>query len=160
MVFRALRASSSVPLPNGLHAAQDFGALFFVPIYSHLNARSSLSLSLRQVLLPETVSKSLLVLRGDAGANDPVFASRTGARLKQRAIGYMIKGAARRAGVRGEVSAHWLRHAHGSHSLDRGATLAEVQATLGHTNVATTSGYLHARPNTSSGLKLDEGIFR
>jgi len=24
----------------------------------------------------------------------------------------------------------------------------------------TTSGYLHARPNTSSGLKLDEGIFR
>jgi len=39
-------------------------------------------------------------------------------------------------------------------------TLAEVQATLGHANVATTSGYLHARPNTSSGLKLDEGIFR
>jgi hypothetical protein len=34
------------------------------------------------------------------------------------------------------------------------------QSTLGHANVATTSGYLHARPNTSSGLKLDEGIFR
>jgi integrase/recombinase XerD len=48
----------------------------------------------------------------------------------------------------------------GSHALDRGATLAEVQSTLGHANVATTSGYLHARPNTSSGLKLDEGIFR
>ena len=55
---------------------------------------------------------------------------------------------------------NWLRHAHGSHALDRGATLAEVQTTLGHANVATTSGYLHARPNTSSGLKLDEGIFR
>jgi hypothetical protein len=25
---------------------------------------------------------------------------------------------------------------------------------------ATTSDYLHATPNTSSGLKLDEGIFR
>ena len=114
----------------------------------------------RQVLLPETVSKSLRALRGDAGGNDPVFASRTGARLKQRAIGYMIKGAAARAGIGASVSAHWLRHAHGSHSLDRGATLAEVQSTLGHANVATTSGYLHARPNTSSGLKLDEGIFR
>jgi hypothetical protein len=29
-----------------------------------------------QVLLPEIVSRSLLSLRGDAGANDPVFASR------------------------------------------------------------------------------------
>jgi len=57
------------------------------------------------------------------------------------------------------VSPHWLRHAHGSHALDRGATLSEVQTTLGHANVATTSGYLHARPDTSSGLKLDEGIF-
>ena len=52
----------------------------------------------------------------------------------------MIKGAAKRAGIANAVSAHWLRHAHGSHSLDRGATLAEVQATLGHANVATTSG--------------------
>jgi integrase/recombinase XerD len=65
-----------------------------------------------------------------------------------------------RAGIAHAVSPHWLRHAHGSHALDRGATLAEVQTTLGHANVATTSGYLHARPNTSCGLKLDEGIFR
>jgi hypothetical protein len=31
--------------------------------------------------------------------------------------------------------------------------LPEVQATLGHGNIATTSGYLHARPDTSSGLR-------
>ena len=61
----------------------------------------------------------------------------------------MLKRAARRAGIAETVSPHWLRHAHGSHALDRGATLAEVQATLGHSNVATTSGYLHARPNAS-----------
>ena len=54
---------------------------------------------MRQVLLPEIVSASLLALRGDAGANDPVFASHKGARLKQRAIGYMIKRAAKRAGI-------------------------------------------------------------
>jgi site-specific recombinase XerD len=89
-----------------------------------------------------------------------VFPTRTGTRLKQRAIGYMIKRAAKKAGIPATVSPHWLRHAHGSHALDRGATLAEVQSTLGHANVATTSGYLHARPNTSSGLVLDEGIFR
>jgi hypothetical protein len=32
------------------------------------------------------------------------------------------------------------------HAVDRGASLPEVQATLGHGNIATTSGYLHARP--------------
>src|SRR5262245_21169000 len=60
------------------------------------------------------VSRSLLTLRGDAGANDPVFASRKGGRLTARAV-------------------------HG--------------ITLGHANVTTTSGYLHARPGSSSGLE-------
>jgi hypothetical protein len=32
--------------------------------------------------------------------------------------------------------------------------------TLGHGNVATRSAYLHASPDRSSGLVLDEGIFR
>jgi integrase/recombinase XerD len=114
----------------------------------------------RQVLLPTAVSKALLELRGDTGAGEAVFATRTGTRLKQRAIRYMIKRAARKAGVPETISPHWLRHAHGSHALERGATLAEVQSTLGHANVSTTSGYLHARPNSSSGLALDEGIFR
>ena len=117
--------------------------------------------SVRQVLLPSAVSKSVLALRGDAGANDPVFASHKGnRRLTERTVNYMLKRTAKRAGIPETVSPHWLRHAHGSHALDRGATLAEVQSTLGHANVATTRGYLHARPNRSSGLKLDEGIFR
>ncbi len=61
-------------------------------------------------------------LRGDAGTNDPVFATRKGgARLKQRAIGYMLKRTAKRAGITQPVSPHWPRHAHGSHALDRGA---------------------------------------
>ena len=37
--------------------------------------------------------------------------------------------------------------------------LEEVKETLGHSNIATTSGYLHARPESSSGLKLDSGVF-
>jgi integrase/recombinase XerD len=115
----------------------------------------------RQVLLPQIVSVPILALRGDASTNDSVFASHKGGRLLTgRTVGYMLKRTAKRAGIAETVSPHWLRHAHGSHAIDRGATLAEVQTTLGHANVATTSGYLHARPSTSSGLKLDEGIFR
>ena len=114
----------------------------------------------RQVLLPEVVSRSLLSLRGDAGANDPVFASRKGGgHLTGRAVNGMVKRAAKKAGITTAVSPHWLRHAHGSHAIDRGATLPEVQTTLGHDNIATTSGYLHARPDSSSGLALDPGVF-
>jgi integrase/recombinase XerD len=115
---------------------------------------------IRQVLLPEIVSKSLLSLRGDAGNNDPVFPSRKGGgRLTERAILGMLKRTAVKAGVNTAVSPHWLRHAHGSHAIERGASLPEVQETLGHGNISTTSGYLHARPNSSSGLKLDPGVF-
>jgi integrase/recombinase XerD len=114
----------------------------------------------RQVLLPAIVSRALLLLRGDAGANDPLFASRkTDARLTERAVLGIVKRAAARAGIEAPVSPHWLRHAHASHAIDRGATLPEVQSTLGHGNIATTSGYLHARPESSSGLKLDPGVF-
>ena len=43
------------------------------------------------MLLPEIVSRSLLSLRGDAGANDPVFVSRKGGRLSERTVNDMMK---------------------------------------------------------------------
>jgi integrase/recombinase XerD len=113
----------------------------------------------REILLPEVVSRSLLSLRGDAGANDPVFASPRGGHLTERAVNYMLKRAAINAGINPKLSAHWLRHAHASHAIDRGAALPVVQSTLGHGNIAVTSGYLHARPGESSGLSLDPGVF-
>jgi integrase/recombinase XerD len=113
----------------------------------------------RQVLIPDFVSRSLLTLRGDAGANDPVFANRRGRRLTDRAVHGMVKRAAARAGVNAAISPHWLRHAHGSHAIEEGASLPEVQETRGHANITTTSGYLHAPPGSSSGLSLDPGVF-
>jgi integrase/recombinase XerD len=114
----------------------------------------------RQVLLPDIVSRSLLSLRGDGNADAPVFPSRNGGgQLTERNVNAMVKRTAAKAGINAAVSPHWLRHAHGSHAIDRGASLPEVQTTLGHGNIATTSGYLHARPDTSSGLKLDPGVF-
>jgi integrase len=71
----------------------------------------------------------------------------------------MVKRSARKAGINVAVSSHCLRHAHGSHAIDRGASLPEVQSTLGHCKIARTSGHLHARLNTSSGLHLDPGVF-
>jgi integrase/recombinase XerD len=61
----------------------------------------------RQVLLPEIVSRSLLSLRGDAGANDPVFKGRQGdGWLTERAVNAMMKRAAAKAGINTAVSPH------------------------------------------------------
>jgi integrase/recombinase XerD len=63
-----------------------------------------------------------------------------------------VKRAARLAGISDiPVSPHFLRHSHGTHALRRGADLATVRDTLGHASIATTSRYLHARPEKSSG---------
>src|SRR5262245_50434543 len=92
--------------------------------------RLSIGGKVRQVLLPKIVSRSLLSLRGDAGANDPVFGSRKGGALAERTVNDMVKRAAAKAGIDVLVSPHWLRHAHGSHAIDRGATLPEVSGPL------------------------------
>ena len=112
----------------------------------------------RTVLLPSGVWDELNRIRCDAGVNDAVFPSREGddqgQHLDRTQVFRIVAAAAKRAGIEGKVSPHWLRHAHASHSLERGAPIHLVQATLGHSNLATTSRYLHARPNDSSGLYL------
>ena len=66
----------------------------------------------------------------------------------------IVKAAAARAGLSADVAAHWLRHVYASHSLDCGAPIHLVQATLGHASVATTGRYTHARPSDSSARYL------
>jgi integrase/recombinase XerD len=66
----------------------------------------------------------------------------------------VVRKAARRAGIRRNVSPHFLRHSHASHALQRGCSLALIQRTLGRASVATTSRYLHCQPGESSGKYL------
>jgi integrase/recombinase XerD len=109
----------------------------------------------RILALPADLFKQLMAFRGDAPADAPVFASRQGGgSLKPNQIRNIIARAGKRAGIEGNVSPHWLRHSHASHSLDRGAPIQLVQSTLGHASVATTSKYLHAKPSDSSSLYL------
>jgi site-specific recombinase XerD len=104
----------------------------------------------RFVLLSASTWRLLAELRVEAQPDDPVFRSRLRGPLTQSQVHRIVKAAALRAGLSAEVSAHWLRHAHASHALDRGAPIHLVQATLGHASVATTGRYLHARPSESS----------
>jgi integrase/recombinase XerD len=104
----------------------------------------------RSIALTAPLWSELIALRGNAGAEEPVFASRSGRCLDRGRVRVILRRAAKRADVAEPVSPHWLRHAHASHALDHGAPIHLVQATLGHSSVATTSSYLHARPDDSS----------
>lgn len=104
----------------------------------------------RNVLLTPALWNQLQSFRGSASANSPVFPSKSGRHLAPRNVWDIVSAAAKRAGIEGNVSAHWLRHSHASHALERGAPIHLVQATLGHASVATTGIYLHARPQESS----------
>jgi site-specific recombinase XerD len=102
------------------------------------------------VLLSDNTWATLSEIGSTAAPDVPVFRSRKGGPLDPSQVHRIVKAAAERAGLSAEVSAHWLRHAHASHSLDRGAPIHLVQQTLGHASVATTGRYLHARPTDSS----------
>jgi integrase/recombinase XerD len=109
----------------------------------------------RTILLSAATWRELLALRGDAGLDEPVFPSRKrGGHLDRSQVLRIVQAAAKRAGLAANVSPHWMRHAHASHALDRGAPIHLVQATLGHSSVATTGRYLHARPTESSSKYL------
>lgn len=102
----------------------------------------------RQVLLPAELAKKLVALRCDAPADAPIF------RISTRQMRAIVLATARRAGLTGNISPHWLRHAHASHALDNHAPISLVQATLGHASLSTTSAYVHARPGDSSSRYL------
>lgn len=112
----------------------------------------------RAVKLPASLWGELQLLRTNTEAklDAPVFPSRKGkGNLTQVQVNRIVKRAAGRVpGIDREVAAkispHWLRHAHATHAMDRGAPIHLVQATLGHSSVATTGRYLHARPTDSS----------
>ena len=111
----------------------------------------------RVVLLPRQLYAELLSSRGNAGNLEPIFRSRKksdGGRLNPVSVTHLVKAAAVRVGLSEKASAHWLRHCHASHALNRGAPIHLLSQTLGHASVATTSKYLHAKPNDSSGLYL------
>jgi integrase/recombinase XerD len=108
----------------------------------------------RAVLLSPETWRTLERLRRDADPDAPVFRSAKGGPLGCAQAHRILKAAAARAGLPADVSMHWLRHAHVSHALDRGAPAHLVQATVGHASLTTTSRYAHARPNDSSARYL------
>ena len=95
----------------------------------------------RQVLIPAAIAGAATCQpwrRAGVGARVRLGAQPWAA-LTERAVNYIIKAVAQRAGVNPAASVHWLRHAHASHAIDNGAPITLVSATLGHADLKTTS---------------------
>jgi len=104
----------------------------------------------RHVWITPATWAELATLATRIPAEGPIFRARTSDRLAPRDVQRVITRAAARAGLRSGVSPHWLRHAHATHALERGAPIHVVASCLGHESIATTTRYLHARPGTGS----------
>ena len=108
----------------------------------------------RYVTVSAELWSELKAYRGTAHHSDPIFPSRSGKHLTRMQINRVVSAAKEQAGIDKNVSPHWLRHAHASHSLQKGAPVKLVKDTLGHASLDTTDQYLHVSPDDSSGLYL------
>ncbi|WP_445634529.1 Integrase [Nostoc sp. DSM 114161] len=105
---------------------------------------------MRTVLVPAAVWVELEELRGNVAEDNPVFVSVRGKRLERTAGHRIVKAAVAAAGVKPEVSAHWLRHAHAQHAYAGGARIDLLRDSLGHSNISVTNVYLESNPEDSS----------
>ncbi|BAY42080.1 phage integrase family protein (plasmid) [Nostoc sp. NIES-2111] len=108
----------------------------------------------RTILIKPKLWTELMDFKGDAKGVDAVFTSQKGGHLERQNLHPIVKVIASDAGLSEKVSAHWLRHAHGTHAIERGTNPTLVKETLGHSSLAITDRYLKAKPNDSSSLKL------
>jgi integrase/recombinase XerD len=77
-----------------------------------------------------------------AGRGTPrLFLNHRGSGLSRQSAWTVLRQAADRAGLTGNVSPHTLRHSFATHLIDGGADVRVVQELLGHASVTTTQVY-------------------
>lgn len=106
----------------------------------------------RAVTISATAYNLLAAQRTDA---EYCFATRTGRQWTREQAARSVKAIVGRLSSDHihHISPHSFRHGHASHSLAAGATVADVSAQLGHSDVKVTSVYL--QPSSPSSAFLD-----
>ncbi len=77
------------------------------------------------------------------GNEQYVFVGKSGKPLSRIMAFYIIKDAAKKAGISKKISPHTFRHTFATHLVENGADLRAVQEMLGHESITTTEIYTH-----------------
>ncbi len=91
----------------------------------------------------EILKKYLIYRREFQSKNEALFITKSGNRIQDRAIRYILSNYIEKLAIQKKVSPHTLRHTFATHLLDNGANIRVIQEMLGHSNLSTTQIYTH-----------------
>jgi integrase/recombinase XerD len=96
--------------------------------------------------LTEYLERGRPALERTGRRNDAVFLNARGGPLTRQGAWLIVRSAGDRAGLRGRLYPHVLRHSCATHMLDHGADIRVVQELLGHASLSTTQVYTRVSP--------------
>jgi len=112
----------------------------------------------RITLLSENLLKLLRRYYQEYRPEKYLFEGQHGGKYSETSVGNILKKAARKAGIKKDVTPHMLRHSFATHLLEQGTDLRYIQELLGHESSKTTEIYTHVSKNAIDKIKnpLDE----